>query len=103
MNPPYSKTGEDGKRSAVVGDWLRKARQEARKGAHVVCLLVNDPSTGWWADHVMAANEIRFLLGDRLRFDDAKGSPTFTNVIAVFNGSKTHKAQMWNWRKEIKP
>lgn len=42
LNPPYSN----------VGDFLAKAREEADKGATVVCLLPVRSDTAWWHDRI---------------------------------------------------
>jgi phage N-6-adenine-methyltransferase len=60
MNPPF---GEQAK-------WVKKAYDESRDGATVVCLLPARTNTNWWHDYVMA-NEIRFIRG-RPRFKGAK-------------------------------
>lgn len=100
MNPPYTV----GKRS-VIGDWVQKAIEEAEKGATVIALLINDPSTKWFRLAHDNCAEMWFLLGPRLRFESngvpANGTDTRTHVIAVF-GSNNKSKQLggfWDWRK----
>jgi phage N-6-adenine-methyltransferase len=40
MNPPYGR---------AVGQWIRKAWEESRLGATVVCLIAARPDTAYWA------------------------------------------------------
>jgi len=100
MNPPYTV----GKRS-VIGDWVQKAIEEAEKGAVVIALLINDPSTKWFDLVRTHAAECWFLAGPRIRFEiDGKpnGSPTQTHVIAAFRKLKhgeKRKGGFWDWRK----
>lgn len=70
MNPPF---GEQGK-------WVRKAYQESRKGAIVVCLLPSRTNTNWWHDYCMKG-EIRFIRG-RPKFKGAKhGLPQPLSIV----------------------
>ena len=80
MNPPYS----------APHAWVRKAVEEANRGALVVALLRCDPSTRWWAEFWnyeqhrprRAGDEVRFL-PHRVRFVGANGSPNFASVVVV--------------------
>lgn len=74
MNPPYGR---------VIGDWLRKAHEESRKGATVVCLIPARTDTRYWHDYVMQAEEIRLVRG-RLKFGDGTGSAPFPSAVVVF-------------------
>jgi phage N-6-adenine-methyltransferase len=74
MNPPYGR---------VIGDWLRKAYEESRKGATVVCLIPARTDTKYWHDYVMKAAEIRFVKG-RLKFGGSKNSAPFPSAVVVF-------------------
>ena len=46
MNPPYG---------TVIGAWMRKAYEESRNGAVVVCLVPSRTDTAWWHNYVMCA------------------------------------------------
>jgi site-specific DNA-methyltransferase (adenine-specific) len=74
MNPPYRRQ---------VGRWLKKAYEEARSGATVVCLLPSRTDTAWWHDYVMRATEIRLVRG-RLYFGDGNGRAPFPSCIVIF-------------------
>lgn len=74
MNPPYGKE---------IAKWVKKAYEEAQKGATVVCLLPARTDTSWWHEHVMKAREIRFVRG-RLKFGDAKNGAPFPSAVVVF-------------------
>jgi len=74
MNPPYGR---------AIGDWVKKAYEESRGGAVVVCLLPARTDTRWWRDYVMRASELRFISG-RVKFGDAGQGAPFPSVIAIF-------------------
>jgi phage N-6-adenine-methyltransferase len=75
MNPPYGRQ---------ISSWVRKAYQEAQKGATVVCLVPSRTDTTWWHEWCMKG-EIRFIKG-RLRFGGAKNSAPFPSAIVIFRG-----------------
>lgn len=80
MNPPYSNSG--------LKKWLKKAYDESRKGAVVVCLIPARTETAWWHDYVIRATEIRFIRG-RLQFGGGTGNghnATFPSAVVVFHG-----------------
>ncbi len=76
-NPPYSD----------AGIWVRKAREEAKRGALVVMLLPVRTDRDWWHDHLQPSAEIRFQRG-RQRFIGPDGTtigrPVFASCIAIF-------------------
>lgn len=75
MNPPYGRT---------IGAWMRKALEESRRGATVVCLVPARTDTRWWHETVIAGGaEVRFVRG-RLRFGGAKNSAPFPSAVVVF-------------------
>jgi site-specific DNA-methyltransferase (adenine-specific) len=75
MNPPY---GRD------VYIWMKKAYEEAEKGATVVCLIAARTDTKYWHEFCMKASEIRLIKG-RLKFKGAENSATFPSAIIVFD------------------
>lgn len=89
MNPPYSLPPAEGKKKGepVIQDWLQKAYQSTRQANVTVFALVpNDPSTKWWCNWVCNnAQHVLFNCGTRLKFDDQKGSPTFTTALAIYS------------------
>lgn len=75
VNPPYGKT---------IGRWVQKACESARAGgALVVALIPSRTDTAWWHEHVMGAEEIRFVRG-RLRFGDGSGVAPFPSAVVVW-------------------
>jgi site-specific DNA-methyltransferase (adenine-specific) len=78
MNPPYGRQ---------IGDWMRKARLEAAKGALVVCLVHARTDTRWWHENVEGiADEVRFIRG-RLKYDCQWGtafSAPFPSAIVIY-------------------
>lgn len=75
MNPPYGRK---------VSAFMKKALEESRKGATVVCLVPSRTDTAWWHECAMMG-EITFIKG-RLRFSNAKDSAPFPSAIVVFKG-----------------
>ena len=73
MNPPYGR---------AIGHWMRKAYEESRGGALVVCLVPARTDTAWWHDYA-AKGEVRLLRG-RLKFGDGKKSAPFPSALVVF-------------------
>ena len=74
MNPPYGRE---------IGKWVRKAFEEWRRGATVVCLLPSRTDTAWWHDYCMKATEIRFIRG-RVKFVGGKYAAPFPSAIVIF-------------------
>jgi len=72
MNPPF---GEQAK-------WVRKAYEESKKGATVICLLPSRTNTNWWHDYCMKG-EIRFIRG-RPIFKGAKHGLPQPLAIVIF-------------------
>jgi len=58
MNPPYGRE---------IAKWVKKARDEAKQGALVVCLLPANVDTAWFHDYIYDQAEIRFPRG-RINF-----------------------------------
>ncbi len=73
MNPPY---GRD------IGQWMRKAWEESRKGCTVVCLVNARTDTRWW--HDWAKRGQVFFIKGRLKFGDGKMSAPFPSCLVVF-------------------
>jgi site-specific DNA-methyltransferase (adenine-specific) len=73
MNPPYGR---------AIGLWMRKAYEESKRGAVVVCLVPARTDTAWWHDYA-EKGEVRFIRG-RLKFGDGKGRAPFPSAIVVF-------------------
>ena len=76
-NPPYSRA------AGGIGAFLAKGREAAANGMTVVFLIPARPDTGWWAEHVMQADEVRLLQG-RLKFGDGTGNAPFPSCIVVY-------------------
>jgi phage N-6-adenine-methyltransferase len=76
MNPPYGRE---------IGKWVKKAQEEAEKGAEcVVCLLPSRTDTRWFHDFCLPfAKSITFLKG-RLKFGEATNSAPFPSMVVVF-------------------
>ena len=74
VNPPYGKS---------IGLWIKKAYEEASRGALCVMLLPARTDTRWFFDYCMKANEIRWIKG-RLKFGDSKNSAPFPSCIVIF-------------------
>ncbi len=75
MNPPYGRE---------IGKWMKKAKEESRKGNTVVCLVPARTDTAWWHDHVIAeCAETRFLRG-RIKFGGSKNGAPFPSAIVIY-------------------
>lgn len=74
MNPPY---GRD------IGKWMKKAKESARNGTVVVCLVPARTDTKWWHDYAMAGR-IVFIRG-RLKFGGSKNSAPFPSAVVIFS------------------
>lgn len=78
MNPPYGR---------VIGDWMRKAYEESKRGATVACLVPARTDTRWWHDYAMKG-QIRFIRG-RLKFGAGKANAPFPSALIVFTENNT--------------
>ena len=73
-NPPYGK---------VIGDWVKKAYEEARKpNTTVVMLIPARTDTKYFHEYIYKKHEIRFIRG-RLKFGDSKNAAPFPSMIIV--------------------
>lgn len=88
MNPPYGR---------MISQWVKKAFEESKKGATVVCLLPARTDTSWWWDYCMKG-KITFIRG-RLRFKGknkhgkiVNNNATFPSAIVVFK----NKGKLFN-------
>jgi phage N-6-adenine-methyltransferase len=75
MNPPYGRQ---------IGQWIRKAYHESRRGALVVCLVPASTDTSWWHDYC-TRGQVQFIRG-RLCFQDGQrsGRAPFASAIVIF-------------------
>lgn len=72
MNPPYGRE---------IGAWMRKANEESKRGATIVCLVPARTDTRWWHEYVIQ-HEVRFVRG-RLKFGNAKNCAPFPSAVVV--------------------
>lgn len=75
LNPPYGR---------AVGDWVRKACEESRRGVAVVVLTFARTDTKWWRDWAMQAAEIRLIPG-RVTFAGADNCAPAPSCLLVFD------------------
>lgn len=79
MNPPYGK---------ALPKWVRKAYEESRKGATVVCLIPARLDPKYWHDYCLPHGLIAVPEG-RIYFEingkRMKGSPPFAAAFVVFS------------------
>ena len=76
MNPPYGRT---------IRNWMRKAYEESKQGATVVCLVPARTDTEWWHEYAAKGN-VTFIRG-RLKFGGSKTSAPFPSALVVFQPS----------------
>lgn len=76
LNPPYGRG---------IGQWMKKAYDEGRRGTTVVCLVPALTDTTWF--HAYCYNKpdvkIRFIKG-RLKFGNSKNSAPFPSAIVIY-------------------
>ena len=94
MNPPY---GE------FTDKWMRKAMEESRKGATVVCLVASRTGSRRWHKYAMKADAIVYLQG-RVKFVGAKSGAPFDSAVVVFRpGAARGIHRGWDYKKEPFP
>ncbi len=81
MNPPYGRQ---------IAAFMRKAYEESRHGATVVCLVPSRTDTAWWHRYVKQG-QVVFLRG-RLKFGGASSSAPFPSAIVIFWGGRLGEA-----------
>jgi phage N-6-adenine-methyltransferase len=78
LNPPYGRE---------IAAWMRKAAEEAGRGATVVCLVPARTDTAWWWESVVPFAEVRFLRG-RVKFLTEMGgqqaAAPFPSAVIVY-------------------
>ena len=73
-NPPYGK---------VIGEWVRKAHEEAQKpNTTVVMLIPARTDTKYFHEYIYKKHEIRFIKG-RLKFGNSNNSAPFPSMVVV--------------------
>ena len=77
MNPPYHQT--------EIPKWIRKAYEEAQRGAVVVALLPVRAGSAWFHDVVLPQAQVTFLRG-RIKFAGRTTNAMEDSMIAVFGG-----------------
>ena len=76
MNPPYGRE---------IGIWIKKAWEESKKGAKVICLIPARTDTKYWHEYIFTyAAEIRFIKG-RIKFGNSKNSAPFPSALVIFD------------------
>jgi len=92
MNPPYG---------GNTGTWIKKALDESRKGATVVCLIVSASDRSYWHDYIFPyAKEIRFIRG-RIKFGSSKFTAPFASAVIVFDKNYEGMAKITHYDKSI--
>ena len=92
MNPPYSRGNID--------LFMEKAYKESRKGAVVVCLVRDDPSTNWYQKWVDGkAVEVR-RLQHRVKFKGANNCYNFPICVVIYEPSDVEYTmyELWDWK-----
>ena len=80
-NPPYGKQ---------LGEWVRKAWEEAQKGTTIVLLIPARTDTTYFHEYIYGKAEIRFIKG-RIKFEDESGkvydAAPFPSMVVIYNGN----------------
>lgn len=88
-NPPYGR---------IVPKWIEKAKEEAKKGATSVLLILAKTNTKWFHNLCMNANEIRFVKG-RPKFVGAKDGLPFPLMLVIFKPkNEPCKIGSYDWK-----
>lgn len=94
LNPPYGRT---------IGNWMKKAADEAARGATVVCLVPARTDTVWWHEQVMErANEVRLIRG-RIRFGDSQASAPFPSALVIYRAGRRRNLKLSVWAAPPEP
>lgn len=92
MNPPYG---------GHTATWIKKALDESRKGAVVVCLIVSSSDRSYWHDYIFPyASEIRFIRG-RIKFGNADSTAPFASAVVIFDKNKEGQCKIVYYDKSI--
>lgn len=74
-NPPYGR---------VIGDWVKKAYEEAQKPETIVVMLIPARTdTRWFHEYIYGKAEVRFIRG-RLRFGGSNQNAPFPSMVVIF-------------------
>lgn len=92
LNPPYGHG---------IGRWVRKAHDEAQRGAVVVGLIPAKTETRWWHDYVMRAAEIRLVRG-RMRFSGSTINAPFPSAVIVWRPG-VHEPRFTTMDRQLDP
>lgn len=89
MNPPYG---------GQTGEWIKKAWEESKNNATIVCLIVSSTDRSYWHEYIFPyATEIRFVRG-RLKFGIAKSTAPFASAIVIFKPIKQEQKIIYDQR-----
>jgi len=84
MNPPYG---------SEIKNWVKKAHDEASKGATVVGLIPSRTDTKYWHKYIIGKAEVRFVQS-RIKFEGCKTKSgklepaPFGSAVVVFRKNK---------------
>ena len=96
LNPPYSQ----------ISAWARKAYEESRGGALVVCLVPSRTGSRWFREY-MAPGEVRFLT-KRIKFllpsgEPARDSAGFDSAVVILEPGRERSTHYWDWKGSPPP
>lgn len=89
LNPPYGRG---------IDKWVKRASEEAAKGATIVALLPARTDTSWFHNYIYNKHEVRFLKS-RVKFVDAKAPVPFPSMIVIFKPTKKLSLIQTIWKK----
>ena len=82
LNPPYGRQ---------IKNCVKKAKNEAQKGATVVMLIPARTETSYWHEYIFPhASEILFVDG-RIKFGGSPHNAPFPSAVVIFSASKHQK------------
>lgn len=94
-----------------IEPWVKRAYEESQRHADavVVVMALVSPSTHWWRDWALLADEIRLIGGKRVQFVPPEGvkksSNSKENCLLIFRGDHDENREphiwTWDWVKEV--
>ena len=99
LNPPFGD----------IGPWVRKAREEARKGASIAVLVPASVGSNWWRDYVHQNMCDVYFLNGRITFVGAPDPYPKDLALLLYHHARdwctdcgSGKIDVWSWAKDLK-
>ncbi len=83
MNPPYSRGN--------INKCMKKAYDDSLKGHLVVCLVRDDPTTGWYEEFVDNKALVILRLKKRVKFVNGNSGYNFPCCVVIYDNNVTSR------------